>query len=123
MAHDPDPLPDDHEDYASSEDSDFAPDGGGGDDDDGMLSDSDSESSSQVIPQKRRYPNPSANQHDRAGFDNSGDEAIISKGRKKRKMGNKEGSNANQGGRDGGDAGCQKDNGPLIKTRSMKAIE
>lgn len=116
----------DDEEYESSQDSDFAPEDAPGRDGDG---DGDSESSAddaapddQVAAPapsstKRKKPDGKAVQGDDAedaGFENSGDEAIIEKGKKRRKKGRQ----AAQQDRDdeGGEGG-------LIKTRSMRAVE
>ncbi|POR38536.1 SWR1-complex protein 5 [Tolypocladium paradoxum] len=106
----PDPLlDDDDEQYASSEDSDFAPD-------EAQLhgserSDSDDEATEPTA--KRRRPAGDVDGQD-DGYDNSGDEAIIEKGRKRRKKAKNRGQAS--GGEDDGEGG-------LIKTRRQRAEE
>lgn len=109
----PELIPDD-EDYASEEDSDFAPDAAPPQaSDDSSASESEGEddvvkkSKSKSTKRKRSEEDEAED----AGFENSGDEAIIGKGLKTRKKGNKEGNPD-----DGGEGG-------LIKTRSMRALE
>ncbi|KAM4054587.1 bucentaur or craniofacial development domain-containing protein [Hirsutella rhossiliensis] len=101
--------PFDHDDHqgASSDDSDFAPD------DAPEQAESASESDPEVagsVTKKRRQDHEA----DR-GYDNSGDEAIIQKGRKRRKRANNRGEafdDANNGGEGG-----------LVKTRRQRAEE
>lgn len=105
--------PVDDEEYASSEDSDFAPDdaqerasSAGSDDEAGDATDA-------QAPGKRKRGAGDAEAED-AGFENSGDEAIIEKAKKRRKRGkHAEGCNADEEGGEGG----------LIKTRSQRAQE
>ena len=123
----PDPLLDD-EDYASEEDSDFAPDAvpaNGASD--ASESESEDEDSNDVKPSattKRKRPAgegiaaAGTADNDDDGFENSGDEAIIQKGKKRRKKAKRKdgvarGDDDDDGGGDGG----------LIKTRSMRATE
>ncbi|KUI59190.1 SWR1-complex protein 5 [Cytospora mali] len=116
----------DDEDYASSEDSDFAPDEAP-DQGDGQSSDSegegegvgegDADDAAKPAPaaKRKRQRKAGAGEGDAAedaGFENSGDEAIIEKGKKKRKKG----PQARQIDDEGGEGG-------LIKTRSMRAVE
>ncbi|KAI1772373.1 BCNT-domain-containing protein [Hypoxylon cercidicola] len=96
------------EDYASDEDSDFAPDAAPAEN---VSEASDSEDDHVELvqaPSKKR--NTDANADD--GFENSGDEAIIQKGKKKRKKQHRKDGNEDEGGEGG-----------LIKTRSMRAQE
>lgn len=113
----PEPVVDD-EDYASSEDSDFAP-ADAPDQGDGPSSDSEGEvdAAAKPVPAAKRKRQKQAGDDDcgaaeDAGFENSGDEAIIEKGKKRRKKG----PQARQIDDDGGEGG-------LIKTRSMRAVE
>ncbi|TDZ24391.1 SWR1-complex protein 5 [Colletotrichum orbiculare MAFF 240422] len=111
----PDPVIDDEE-YESSQDSDFAPD-----DDaaaagvDSEAEDSDSEAHAEAASSKRKR-DATAEEADDAGFENSGDEALIKKAKKKRKK--------TKGG--DGEAAADDDEGGeggLVKTRSMRAAE
>ncbi|KAK1831773.1 swr complex subunit [Podospora conica] len=108
----PNPAIDDEEDYASEEDSDFAlddapaNDSSPSDDDD----DDDEANTSKPAATGRKRPAPEAEAED-AGFENSGDEAIIEKGKNRRKKGKT------------ADVAPDVDEGPLIKTRSMRAVE
>lgn len=119
----PEPVLDD-EDYASSEDSDFAPDeapeqeieGDAADDDcsaDEVGAQPSNKAATAVAPAGKRRRAGDVQDAEDAGFENSGDEAIIEKGKKRRKKGK-----AAQ--RDDGDEGGE---GGLIKTRSMRAVE
>lgn len=109
-----DPLLD--EDYASEEDSDFAIDETpAGDASEASDSEDDSETAAQTAAKRKRAGKPEA---DDDGYDNSGDEAIITKGKKrqkKKKDKSKDGT-AVQEDDEGGEGG-------LIKTRSMRANE
>lgn len=64
---------------------------------------------------KRKRPAADTEAED-AGFENSGDEAIIEKGKKRHKKPKAKDAPAVVDGDDG-------DEGPLIKTRSMRAVE
>jgi hypothetical protein len=110
----PDTILDDQE-YGSSDDSDFAPDVAPT-----QASDDSSDEESEPAEVKVKKAKPRSTKRKRgqddeaedAGFENSGDEAIIEKGLKKqRKSKNKEVDDD-----EGGD-------GVLIKTRSMRALE
>ncbi|KAL2164651.1 hypothetical protein VTH06DRAFT_3868 [Thermothelomyces fergusii] len=109
-----DPIPDD-EDYVSEEDSDFAPDDApveefsGSDDDD-----EDPAGVEQPIPGKRKREGGDDAAED-AGFENSGDEAIIEKGKRRLKKSKKQDDEE-----DDDDEGGE---GGLIKTRRMRAAE
>ncbi|KAM0286264.1 hypothetical protein ACHAQH_000993 [Verticillium albo-atrum] len=110
----PDPRPiDEEEDYESSQDSDFAPE------DDAALAHDDSGGSDadDADPAtKRKRPTAAGDEAEDAGFENSGDEAIVKKGTKKTKS-RKEQDGAVAGDDDeGGEGG-------LVKTRSMRAQE
>ncbi|KAG6000521.1 hypothetical protein E4U21_005365 [Claviceps maximensis] len=108
----PDPLEDDDEQYASSQDSDFAPDAAP----EPVSDESDSEDTPAGGPSKRTRTNAVAetrsDQDD--GYDNSGDEAIIVKGKKRRKRAQEEGQLVD--GEEGGQGG-------LVKTRAQRAAE
>lgn len=105
----------DDEDYASSEDSDFAPDEApeqgdpSSDDEDETAADA-----TEPAPVKRkRQPQASGSDDaEDAGFENSGDEAIIGRGKKKQKKSRQAQLDEDEGGEGG-----------LIKTRSMRAVE
>ncbi|KAJ2906873.1 bucentaur or craniofacial development-domain-containing protein [Zalerion maritima] len=129
----PDPLllaDDEDEQYASEEDSDFAPDEGGAagdavepdeDDDSDVAADGAGEAGSKK--RKRETTGPAADGD--ADFENSGDEAVIKKGKKKRrkKAKTKDGEGAADAAAGAADEDGDEDEGPLIKTRSMKAVE
>ncbi|KAK3322494.1 bucentaur or craniofacial development-domain-containing protein [Apodospora peruviana] len=107
------PLPDPEEDdYMSEEDSDFAPDAVVEDE---LLSASDNEGPTVDKPTAKP---PNDNEAEDAGFVNSGDEAIIEKGKKRRKKKRKtdDGAADNEENDEDGEGG-------LIKTRSMRAVE
>ncbi|KAI1634117.1 bucentaur or craniofacial development-domain-containing protein [Biscogniauxia mediterranea] len=98
------------EDYASEEDSDFAPDAvpadGASD-----ASESDNEGNQRAASPKRKR---AAEDNAEDGFENSGDEAIIQKGKKRQKKSKKKDGHGDDD--EGGEGG-------LIKTRSMRAVE
>ncbi|KAI4858516.1 BCNT-domain-containing protein [Hypoxylon rubiginosum] len=97
------------EDYASDDDSDFAPDAVPAE----VASEASESENEQVelVPAPSKKRNADTNADD--GFENSGDEAIIQKGRKKRKKQHRKDGNEDDEGGEGG----------LIKTRSMRAQE
>jgi len=105
----PEPVVD--EDYASEEDSDFAPEPAQQDRDSSAESDDDADTPEQRPDGKRkRQPDDAA---DDAGFENSGDEAVIEKGKRRRKRAKgRDGDELDEGGEGG-----------LIKTRSQRAQE
>ncbi|KAK7430037.1 swr complex subunit [Neonectria magnoliae] len=104
----PDPLLDEEEQYASSADSDFAPDAAIN-----QVSDHSQSENEADKPAKKRKPVDNAEAAD-AGYDNSGDEAIIKKGEKRRKRAKaKRADNEDDEGGEGG----------LIKTRRQHAAE
>lgn len=108
------PDPEVEEEYASSEDSDFAPEDAGAREsspDDSDDEDVPPDATSATAPKRKRIANNEEPQN--VGFENSGDEAIIEKAKTKRQ---KKARKANQDGDDGGDGG-------LIKTRSQRAQE
>lgn len=109
----PDTILDAEDEYASEEDSDFAPEDGVANessvsDDDGDVPDDKPTSA------KRKRPTAGPEAED-AGFENSGDEAIIEKGKKRQKK-SKTKDKTTEADDDAAD-------GPLIKTRSMRAVE
>ena len=104
----PDALDDDHDDhqYASSEDSDFAPND---------AVDASSDSGNEVTQKESHKPQPGAvDDAGAADYDNSGDEAIIERGKKRRRRNKAKGPGAD----DDDDA-----EGGLIKTRRQRAAE
>lgn len=113
----PDPTVDD-EDYASSEDSDFAPENAAEQDVGAESSEEDDSeavatTTTTIAPSKKRKQAGDGDEVVDAGFENSGDEAIIEKGKKRQKKSRK-------GQQDQDDEGGE---GGLIKTRSMRAVE
>ncbi|KAF0637167.1 hypothetical protein FPSE5266_01069 [Fusarium pseudograminearum] len=113
----PDPLLDEDEQYASSEDSDFAPD-----DAPNQASDQSDVEDEKDEKDEKDEGDKSTNKRSRpatdegaanAGYDNSGDEAIIKRGEKRRKKTQTRGVNEDE---DGGEGG-------LIKTRRQRAAE
>ncbi|KAH6654107.1 bucentaur or craniofacial development-domain-containing protein [Truncatella angustata] len=103
------------EEYASEDDSDFAPDETAAGADGIGASDSEDEGEpSAVATAKRKRANEPAGDE---GYENSGDEAIISKGKRRQKKKHK--------GKDGDGVGEDDEGGEggLVKTRSMRANE
>jgi hypothetical protein len=109
------------EDYASEEDSDFAPD-------DVPAAEESSASEDEAedggverngdLPASKKRKQRADDAAEDAGFENSGDEAVIDKGKKKRRK--------KKGDQDDGRAVDEEDEGGeggLIKTRSMRATE
>ncbi|KAF4448659.1 SWR1-complex protein 5 [Fusarium austroafricanum] len=104
----PDPLLDEDDQYVSAEDSDFAPD-----DAPNQVSDhSDLEDDSDKVANKRSRPEGDKIDAD-GGYDNSGDEAIIKRGEKRRKKTQAKGGREDNEGGEGG----------LVKTRRQRAAE
>ncbi|KAJ4230023.1 swr complex subunit [Fusarium solani] len=101
----PDPILDEGEQYASSEDSDFAPD---------AAPDQASDHSGSEDGDDRLKRPANRQEADEAGYDNSGDEAIIKRGEKRRKRTKGKGANGDED--EGGEGG-------LIKTRRQRAAE
>ncbi|KAL6924473.1 hypothetical protein ACHAPO_003694 [Fusarium lateritium] len=107
----PDPLLDEDEQYASSEDSDFAPDDAPNQVSDQSDVEGDKDEGDKVSSKRSR---PAADEDTAdAGYDNSGDEAIIKRGEKRRKKTQTKGVDEDE---DGGEGG-------LIKTRRQRAAE
>ncbi|KAG5942637.1 swr complex subunit [Claviceps sorghi] len=108
----PDPSEDDDEQYASSQDSDFAPDAAP----EPASDESDSEDDPADGPSKRHNTDTAAGRRsdEGDGYDNSGDEAIIVRGQKKRKRAQEKGQLVDH--EEGGQGG-------LVKTRAQRAAE
>ena len=102
------PELDHEEDYVSEEDSDFAPEDGVEQD----LSASEDDVPDAAKPKPKRQAGDRAAED--AGFDNSGDEGIIEKGKKRQKKAKAKDRTAGED--EGGEGG-------LVKTRSMRAAE
>ncbi|KAI1808591.1 BCNT-domain-containing protein [Daldinia bambusicola] len=100
------------EEYASDEDSDFAPDAAPLDVDLEASESEEDEVQLIAVPSKKRAADADAGADD--GFENSGDEAIIQRGKKRQKKEKRKDEAA--GDDEGGEGG-------LIKTRSMRAAE
>lgn len=111
----PEPLHD--EDYVSEEDSDFAPDQAPVEESSGSDDDDEAADAEKQTRGKRRRQDGEDGAGD-AGFENSGDEAIIEKGKKRRKRAKRkdDGADADADADEGGEGG-------LIKTRRMRAAE
>lgn len=106
----PERIIDEDEEYESSQDSDFAPD----DAPDAASSSSDSEDGDDdKAARKRQRPVKDANAEGGGEPDNSGDEVIVEKGRKRQKRAKAKGEVVDDEGGEGG----------LIKTRSQRAAE
>lgn len=117
----PEPTLED-EDYASSEDSDFAPDDAPEEEGDGESSDDDNDDDENgpakqratgAAPSRKRKQAGDGKDAEDAGFENSGDEVIIEKGKKRRMKGRQAQQDKDDEGGEGG----------VIKTRSMRAVE
>ncbi|RDW78436.1 SWR1-complex protein 5 [Coleophoma crateriformis] len=111
----PELIPDDDE-YASSEDSDFAPEAALAEasQDSGSESEADDTTTANKTTVKTKRRHSPDKEADDAGFENSGDEAIIERGLKKQKKKGKKGKEDLED--EGGEGG-------LVKTRSMRAQE
>ncbi|KAL1843805.1 hypothetical protein VTJ49DRAFT_7515 [Mycothermus thermophilus] len=107
-----DPVVD--EDYVSEEDSDFAPDEAAAEESSVSENEADGDDGESATLVNRKRAAGEAEAED-AGFENSGDEAIIERGKKRQKKSDKK----YDGGAD--DEGANE--GPLIKTRRMRAAE
>ena len=102
------------EDYASEEDSDFAPEAAEAAEESSVSDDDDEEAgeeSEKSKPEKRKRA--AVDEAEDAGYDNSGDEAIIKKGEKRQKKAKAKDVAAEEETGEGG----------LIKTRSQRAVE
>ncbi|KHN99498.1 SWR1-complex protein 5 [Metarhizium album ARSEF 1941] len=102
-------LDEEDEQYASSEDSDFAPDEAP----EPASDQSDTEEDGKAGEKKRKQPEADG-QAVGDGYDNSGDEAVISKGNKRRKRAGEKGRPVDED--EGGEGG-------LVKTRAQRAAE
>lgn len=113
-------IPDD-EDYTSSEDSDFVPEAVPPH---ALEESSESESEAEEPPESVQSPSTKSIKRKRepdgpaenAGFENSGDEAIIEKGMKRQKRKGKKWKDTKEVDDETGE-------GDLVKTRSMRALE
>ncbi|KAK5990114.1 SWR1-complex protein 5 [Cladobotryum mycophilum] len=106
----PDPQINDDEEYASSQDSDFAPENA--QELESGNSDSEDEGTTESTT-KRNQPITGANAEQADDYENSGDEAIIEKGRKRQKRAKAKKEAVDDEAGEGG----------LIKTRSQRAAE
>jgi hypothetical protein len=106
------PEIDQEEDYVSEEDTDFAPDDAPAED--SSASDDDEEAEADKPSPAKRKRQSGDNDVEDAGFENSGDEAIIEKGKKRQKKPRR---------KDGAEAEEDTGEGGLIKTRRMRAVE
>jgi hypothetical protein len=106
----PEPVHD--EDYVSEEDSDFALDDGVAED--SSVSDDDDDAADTEKPPSGKRKQQGEDGVEDAGFENSGDEAIIEKGKKRQKKSKKKSDEVDED--EGGEGG-------LIKTRRMRAAE
>lgn len=129
MAPPSDNPPDRDPDYESEDDSDFAPEpeeatADGAQGDDGLSSDSESEDDSRdgAKPTTGRRKRATADETEDVGFENSGDEAVIAKGRKKRRK-QQEKDGAATGATAEGDDDDDGGEGGFVKTRRMRALE
>ncbi|KAH6850329.1 bucentaur or craniofacial development-domain-containing protein [Chaetomium sp. MPI-CAGE-AT-0009] len=100
-------------DYVSEEDSDFAPDDAPAEESSASEDDEPAETEKPTQGKRRREGAHDAAEDD-AGFENSGDEAIIEKGKKRQKKSKRKDEGAGED--EGGEGG-------LIKTRRMRAAE
>ena len=104
------------EDYASEEDSDFAPEAAEAAEESSVSDDDDNEeeagdAAEKPKPEKRKRT--AVDEAEDAGYDNSGDEAIIKRGEKRQKKAKAK------------DVADEEETGEggLIKTRSQRAVE
>ncbi|GKT44053.1 synaptobrevin 2 [Colletotrichum spaethianum] len=113
----PDPIVDDEE-YESSQDSDFAPENAVAADGGSEASDSEADGEDAATKTKttKRKRDADGNEAEDAGFENSGDEALIKKAKKKKRRKAKDADAAPDEEDEGGEGG-------LVKTRSMRAAE
>ncbi|KAK4106811.1 BCNT-domain-containing protein [Parathielavia hyrcaniae] len=100
------------EDYRSEEDSDFAPEDAPAEE--SSVSDDDEPADAEKSTQAKRKQRDAEDGAADAGFENSGDEAIIEKGKKRQKRVKRDNGEAEED--EGGEGG-------LIKTRRMRAAE
>ena len=102
------------EDYVSQEDSDFVPDNAPAEESSVSDDDEPAETEKQTQTQTKARREGAIDAAEDAGFENSGDEAIIERGKKRRKKAKRKDEAADED--EGGEGG-------LIKTRSMRAVE
>ncbi|KAK4123577.1 BCNT-domain-containing protein [Parathielavia appendiculata] len=100
------------EDYLSEEDSDFAPEEAPAEE--SSVSDDDEAADAEKSTQGKRKRQDVEDGAEDAGFENSGDEAIIEKGKRRQKKAKRKDGEADED--EGGEGG-------LIKTRRMRAAE
>lgn len=106
-------MVDDDDQYASSEDSDFAPDTADVAASDASESEGEPDQAAAATTKKQRpVKSKAADAEGDEGYDNSGDEAIIQRGRKRRKRAQGKGVEDDEGGEGG-----------LVKTRRQRAAE
>ena len=105
-------IPTNDSDYVSSEDEDFDP--SKVQQDDHVSSDSETETlSTSKIPKGKKKPGrKKAGEAEDLGFENSGDEATIRKGKKRKKKGTSK-DDGNENSEDGGEGG-------VVRTRAMR---
>jgi len=108
----PEPVRDD--DYLSEEDSDFALDDAPAEDSSGSDDDEAADTEKPAAGKGKQQGDDGADGADDAGFENSGDEAIIEKGKSRQRKSKRKALEAD--GDEGGEGG-------LIKTRRMRAAE
>ncbi|GJC86452.1 SWR1-complex protein 5 [Colletotrichum liriopes] len=113
----PDPTVDEEE-YESSQDSDFAPDDAVAADGASEASDSEADGEDAATKPKtsKRKRDADGNEAEDAGFENSGDEALIKKAKKKKRKKVKDADAVPDEDDEGGEGG-------LVKTRSMRAAQ
>jgi hypothetical protein len=118
----PDTVLDQEEDYASSEDSDFAPEDAperestpSEDEDEDEAAPADQPTTTTTTSKRKRKQVGDNDEAEDAGFENSGDEAIIGKGKKRLKRATRQNGLGNDDD-EGGECG-------LIKTRAQRAAE
>lgn len=109
----PDPILDQEEDYVSSEDSDFAPEEAAERESTPSEDEADATPDHPAATSKRKRQQAGDDEAEDAGFENSGDEAIIGKGKKRLKRATRQNGYDDDEGGEGG----------LIKTRSQRAQE
>ncbi|KZL85441.1 bucentaur or craniofacial development [Colletotrichum incanum] len=113
----PDPIVDEEE-YESSQDSDFAPEDAVAADGASEASDSEADGEDTATKTKttKRKRDANGNEAEDAGFENSGDEALIKKAKKKKRKKAKDADAVPDEDDEGGEGG-------LVKTRSMRAAQ
>ncbi|KAK6841411.1 SWR1-complex protein 5 [Apiospora arundinis] len=107
-----DPLLD--EEYASEEDSDFSPDAIAAEENEAEEASESEDDNAQPAATAKRKRDAAEPDNDEGDYENSGDELIISKGKKRQRKHKAKDGTANDD--EGGEGG-------LIKTRSMRATE